>query len=214
MYILAWIALCLFLGAIRLCMYFRVPSSFPRDIPRIPLYTIFLAIWWNLSNIEVYDRWIREPLEKHGAVILWSAGRWNVLLAHPDLVTDLLRNTATYTKAGNQVRAPHGALRTLIGDSLFNADEPNHGLYKSVMQPGLQRRFDPAPFIEKSNVLADKLIAAQKHAEHQRGVLVMPWLQKFTVDMMAVCLLGFDMQVSGKFFARTGYIAYLNPGAC
>lgn len=44
--------------------YFRVPETIPKDIPRIPLYTNILSIWWDMGNSEVYDRWIRGPLEK------------------------------------------------------------------------------------------------------------------------------------------------------
>lgn len=199
MYILTGIAVCVLFGAVRLWQFLRVPSSFPRDIPRIPLYVIFLAMWWDLSNFEVYNRWIREPMEKHGAVILWFADRWNVIMAQPDLVVDLLRNSAIYIKAGNQVRAPYGALGTFVGDNIVNSEGANHRLYKAVMQSGIQRRFDAAPFVEKSRILADRLIASQRQVDSQQGISVMPWLQRFTVDMMSVSFLGFDMKVSGAF---------------
>ncbi|PYI27887.1 putative sporulation-specific N-formyltyrosine oxidase Dit2 [Aspergillus indologenus CBS 114.80] len=180
-------------GAIKIWIRLRPPSSLPRDLPRIPLYTVILALWWDLSNFEIYNRWIRAPLEKHGAVCVFHTGRWNVLVGHPGLVNELFRNEAVYSKAGNHVRAPSTALGALVGDNIVNSTQTNHRLYKSVMQPGLQRRFDAAPFIEKSRILVDRLIAAQKVESH-RGVLVLPWLQKFTLDLVAVCFLGFEMK--------------------
>ncbi|KAJ5548941.1 hypothetical protein N7513_006175 [Penicillium frequentans] len=165
--------------------YFHVPSNLPVNIPRIPIYGWALGIWWGMSHAEVYDRWVREPLEKHGAVIIWSAGRWNILVGDPALLVELFRNHGLYTKAGNQVRVPWSVLGAFVGDNIVNAHGSNWELYTSVMKPGIQRPFDPAFTRSKSKVLVDRLIHTQKEAGSKTGVLVSPWLQKFTVDVMA-----------------------------
>ncbi|KAI9372305.1 cytochrome P450 [Aspergillus egyptiacus] len=166
----------------------------PPDIPRIPIYTFFLASWRKLSNSEIYNRWIREPLEQHGAVVFWNLGRWSVLVGHPDLLSELLRNEAVYEKFGQGARSPHGALGALLGNNIINAAGADHDRYKSIMQPGIQRRFDPAPFADKAGLLVERLLAEQRQAGPGRGIAVFPWLQKSTIDLMALSFLGFDLQ--------------------
>lgn len=175
--------------------HFHVPSNLPANIPRIPIYGWALGIWWGMSHAEVYDRWVREPLEKHGAVIVWFAGRWNILVGDPALLVEMFRNHGLYTKAGNQVRVPWSVLGAFVGDNIVNAHGSNWELYTSVMKPGIQRPFDPAFIRSKSQVLVDRLIHTQKEAGSETGVLVAPWLQKFTVDVMANYFFDLHLQV-------------------
>lgn len=176
--------------------YFRVPKTIPKDIPRIPLYTNILSIWWDMGNFEVYDRWIRGPLEKHGAVATWFTGRWCVLVAHPELLTDLFRNDELYPKIGINIRAPDGSLAAFSGDNIINASSENWKLYTSIMKPGIVKKFDLIPIQKKAVKLVEKLKNAQTQNGSHTGIFVMPWLAKFTQDVMSLCFFGLDLQVS------------------
>lgn len=175
--------------------HFRVPETIPKDIPRIPLYTNVLSIWWNMGDSEVYDRWIRRPLEKHGAVATWFTGRWCVLVAHPELLTDLFRNDELYPKIGINIRAPDGSLAAFSGDNIINAGIENWKLYTSIMKPGIVKKFDLMPIQKKAVKLVEKLKKVQTQSEPHTGIFVMPWLAKFTQDVMSLCFFSLDLQV-------------------
>lgn len=175
--------------------YFHVPSTIPRDIPRIPVYVYVCSIWWEMGHIEVYNRWVREPLEKHGAVAIWYNGRWSVLVAHPDMITDLLRNIELYPKAGRPKRAPGSILGVFIGDNIVNTEVQTWRTYAAIMKPGILKKFEMAPIQMKATKLVERLVQAQSKSEPHVGVPIMPWLAKFTQDVMFLCFFGFDMQV-------------------
>lgn len=176
--------------------YFHVPMTIPRDIPRIPLYTNILSIWWDMGDSEVYNRWIRKPLEKHGAVATWFTGRWCVLVAHPELLTGLFRNDELYPKIGINIRAPDGSLAAFSGDNIINAGNENWKLYTSIMKPGIVKKFDLVPIHKKATKLVEKLIRAQSQSGSHTGIFVMPWLARFTQDVMSLCFFSLDLQVS------------------
>ncbi|PYH88060.1 cytochrome P450 [Aspergillus ellipticus CBS 707.79] len=181
-------------GAALLWWYFHVPSSIPRDIPRIPLYVCLLSIWWNLGHPEVYNRWIRQPLEKHGAVVVWFTGHWCILVTHPDYLTDLFRNDEVYPKIGINIRAPEGVLGAFSGDNIINTGHANWGTFTSIMKPGILQRFDLGRIQQKASRLTERLLQAQKESGPRTGILIMPWLARLTQDVMSLCLFGFDLQ--------------------
>lgn len=83
--------------------YFRMPNSLP-NVPAIPVYVSLAGLWANMGNDEIYDRWLRKPLETHGAVKVWFRGRWSILTTRPDLLSFIFRNEDLYAKAGTSHR--------------------------------------------------------------------------------------------------------------
>ncbi|KAF2195915.1 putative sporulation-specific N-formyltyrosine oxidase Dit2 [Zopfia rhizophila CBS 207.26] len=189
--------------------YIHVPWNFPRQLPRIPLYVSLLGLWSNMGQDEIYERWLRRPLEKHGAVVIWFAGRWNVLVTRPHYLTDMFRNEDVYAKAGSQVKIPWSVIASLVGDNIINSHGTTWRLYTGIMKPGMQKReFDTKPMLRKSRRLVDLFIEKQNAvAEDEEtgiedGVFVNGLVQKWAIDVMGESFLDYDFQCLEKPHVR------------
>ncbi|XHF99349.1 hypothetical protein AWENTII_002855 [Aspergillus wentii] len=174
--------------------YLHVPWNFPK-LPRIPFYVSILGLWSDMGQDEIYERWLRKPLEKHGAVIIWFGGRWSILAIRSDLLTDMFRNDDVYTKAGSQLRTPWSVIATLVGDNIITAHGDTWRLYTSIMKPGMQKKtFDTQPTLNKSRRFVDKLLEQQKDAGNGTSILVNSYVQRYCVDVMGENFLDLDFQ--------------------
>lgn len=176
--------------------YIRIPGNMPKNIPTVPIYISLLGLWSDMGQDDIFDRWLREPLEKHGAVKIWFAGRWNVLATRPQFLVDMFRHEDVYAKAGSQKKIPWSVIAALVGDNIINAHGQNWKLYTSIMKAGLQRRItDSAPLLEKSRLFVDILVEEQKKLGAERGVLVNPIIQRWALSCMGINFLNVDLEV-------------------
>jgi xanthocillin biosynthesis cytochrome P450 monooxygenase len=100
---------------LRLWWHIHIPSDMPKNIPSIPIYVLLLGLWNNMGQDEIYERWLRKPMEKHGAVIIWVTGKWSILVTGSQYVTDMFRNEDVYAKAGSSVKVPWSVISSLVG---------------------------------------------------------------------------------------------------
>ncbi|KAJ5958084.1 Cytochrome P450 [Penicillium vulpinum] len=181
-----------------LTWYLHVPRTLP-NLPRIPIYVSILGLWSPMGQDEIYERWFRTPLEKHGAVLVWFAGRWSVLVSRPDWLTDMFRNEQIYAKAGSQIKIPHAVIATLVGDNIINAHGENWRLYTGIMKAGLQKKvFETTSLLKQSRKLVNVLIDLQKEIGSKEGILVMADVQKWAVDVMGENFLDLDLKSLGQ----------------
>jgi unspecific monooxygenase len=186
--------------------YIRIPSDMPKNIPTVPIYISLLGLWSDMGQDDIFDRWLRIPLEKHGAVKIWFAGRWNVLATRPQFLVDMFRHEDVYAKAGSQKKIPWSVIAALVGDNIINAHGQNWKLYTSIMKPGLQRRItDSVPLLEKSRLFVDILLEEQDHLG-ESGVLVNPIIQRWALSCMGISFMNVDLEVCSPFPAA----AYTN----
>jgi len=176
--------------------YVHVPCDMPRHLPRIPIYVSLVGLWSNMGQDETYARWLKEPLEKHGAVIIWFAGRWSVLVTRPQYLTDMFRNEDLYAKAGSQIKIPWSVIASLVGDNVINTHD-NWKLFTSIMKPGMQKKdFNTGPIMAKSKKFVDVLLEAQDAAGKENGVVVNQYIQRYAIDVMGESFLDIDFEVS------------------
>lgn len=177
--------------------YTRIPSSMPKNIPTVPIYISLLGIWSDMGQDAIYDRWLREPLEKHGAVKIWFAGRWNVMATRPQFLEDMFRHEDVYAKAGSPKKIPWSVIAALVGDNIINSHGETWRLFASIMKPGLQRRItDSGPLLEKSRKFVDILLEEQSRLEDGEGVLVNPIIQRWALSCMGISFMNVDLEVS------------------
>ena len=177
--------------------YIRVPGDMPKNIPTVPIYISLLGLWSDMGQDTIYDRWLREPLEKYGAVKIWFAGRWNVLATRPQFLVDMFRHEDIYAKAGSQKKIPWSVIAALVGDNIINAHGDNWKLYTSIMKPGLQRRItDSTPLLQKSRLFVDILLQDQERLGDGRGILVNPIIQRWALSCMGLSFMGVDLEVN------------------
>jgi hypothetical protein len=71
-----------FFGVASLFVYlFTPPRHFPRNIPTIPFYYALLPLYFDVDQAENYRRYLKEPLAKYGAVKIFFASQWNILVS-------------------------------------------------------------------------------------------------------------------------------------
>ncbi|KAJ5981439.1 hypothetical protein N7522_013860 [Penicillium canescens] len=185
-----------------LAWYLHTPNTLP-NLPKIPIYVSIIGLWSSMGQDEIYERWFRAPLEKHGAVLVWFAGRWSVLVSRPDWLTEMYRNDQLYAKAGSQKKIPHSVIATLVGDNIINAHE-NWRLFTSIMKPGLQKKvFETSSLLRQSRRLVDILIALQRDVGEGKGILVNADVQKWAVDVMGENFLDLEFKSLGQ---PTGHV--------
>ncbi|KAJ5681380.1 Cytochrome monooxygenase xanG [Penicillium maclennaniae] len=174
--------------------YIRIPSDLPKNIPIVPIYISLLGLWSDMGQDAIFDRWLRTPLEKHGAVRIWFAGRWNVLATRPQFLVDMFRHEDVYAKAGSQKKIPWSVIAALVGDNIINAHGENWKLYTSIMKPGLQRRITKSgPLLQKSKLFVDILLEEQEK-QGEKGVLVNPIIQRWALSCMGISFMNVDLE--------------------
>ncbi|KAL4914879.1 cytochrome P450 [Aspergillus aurantiobrunneus] len=181
-------------AAVLLWWYFRVPATIPRDIPRVPVYVNLIAMWYDMSPIELYNARYRPLLEQHGAIAIWFTGTWCVLVAKPEYVVDLFRNDETYPKVGVNVRGSGSLMGIFAGENIINSARPNWGTLSAVMKPGFLKTFDQSPIHEKAKKVPALVLQSQKQVGAHGGVKVFHWMEKYAQDVMSLCLFDFDLQ--------------------
>ena len=175
----------------------RIPSNFPKNIPAVPIYLSLMGLWSDMGQDEIYDRWLRLPLEKHGAIKIWFAGRWNILMTRPEFLSDMLRREDVFAKAGSQKKIPWSVMASLVGDNIINAHGDDWKLYTSVMKAGLQKpNFNTDRLLQKTRRFVDILLKEQTAIGGQGSVLVNPIIQRFSIAAMGESFLDIDFEVS------------------
>ena len=175
----------------------KIPSSLPTNIPAVPIYISLLGLWSDMGQDEIYDRWLREPLEKYGAVKIWFAGQWSILMTRPEFLSDMLKREDIFAKAGSQKKIPWSVVASLVGDNIINSHGDDWKLYTSIMKPGMQKtNFDSRPILDKSRRFVDILLGEQKINGQNKGVLVNPVIQRYAIAAMGESFLDIDFEVS------------------
>lgn len=88
------------------------PLNFPKNIPTIPFYVVFLPVIFPIDQTELYDLYIRESMEKYGAVKFFFGSRWNILVSRSEYLAQIFKDEDTFAKSGNQ-RKSHTVLLPL-----------------------------------------------------------------------------------------------------
>ncbi|KAL4745599.1 hypothetical protein BDW72DRAFT_198483 [Aspergillus terricola var. indicus] len=190
----------LFVGALAvtatalLWRYFRVPSTIPSNIPRIPIWINFYAWYHDLSVIELYNSFYREKMEKHGAIAVWFTGTWCVLVTKPEYLVEIFRNEEAYPKVGVNFRGRGSIMGIFAGENIINSSKPNWTTLSNVMRPGFLKSFDTQAIHAKARKVPERFLQAQRDIGKGKGVLVAPWMEKYAQDVMGLCLFDFDLQ--------------------
>lgn len=167
---------------------FTPPRGFPKNIPTIPFYYALLPLFRDCDQAELYRQYLKEPLEKYGAVKIFFGGRWNILVRKPSYIAEVFKHEDIYAKSGNQKKIPHGVLAGYTGDNIISAHGENWKLYTSIIKPALQRDQDPTMFWRNSKQLKSMLIQDSKTTT--TGTSVYGLLQRYALANLSDVLYG------------------------
>ncbi|PGH30762.1 hypothetical protein GX50_06482 [[Emmonsia] crescens] len=175
--------------------YLRIPSDMPKNIPTVPFYVSSIARFIDFGQDEIYDRWLREPLEKYGAVKFWFSSQWTVLLAKPEYINDLLRNENVFTKEGNSKRIPFSVIAAFLGNNIISAHGETWKLYTSIMKAGIQRRItDTSKLLGRSKQLVRAILQSQEAAGEDFGIDLESLVSRYTIYIVGEHFLQTDFE--------------------
>ncbi|CAH01349.1 putative cytochrome P450 [Kluyveromyces lactis] len=167
------------------------PIGLPWSLPTIPIYVSFLPILTDMDQLEIFERYIRHPMEKYGAVKIFFANRWNILTSKPEFLNIMFRDEDTFAKSGNQKKIPYSLLAKYTGDNVISAHGKVWMKYRSCIQNQLNV-FDSKPLIDNAQLFV-KLLKKSIEDNTEGTVLLPPLIQRLTLANIAKIALGFDI---------------------
>ena len=178
---------------------FRIPTGLPSNIPTVPMYVHLIPAWASLGGDEIYERWLRQPLEEYGAVKVWFRGHWSIQTTRPDLLSYMFRNEEhLFGKRGNFSKVPGSVVAALVGDNVLGAHGEPWKAISSIMKPGVRTAFqDSRPFLENAKRFV-RLLLQQLAEAGPDGVKVEPLLQRLTLEIMGETLFDTHLGVGNK----------------
>ena len=163
------------------------PLNFPRNIPTIPFYVSFLG---GMDQLEKFEKYLRTKLEKHGAVKIYFASRWNILVTKPEYLVHIFKNEDVFAKSGNHIKIPGSVLATYTGDNIISAHGQLWRLYRDVMAQSIQfPNLDP--IAENTNNLMKDLENALKF---DSSVAITDFLQQYSLANVGDCIVGSNLR--------------------
>jgi unspecific monooxygenase len=92
------------------------PPRYPRNIPSIPFWVTLLALIRDIDQEDIYKRYIQKPLQRNGAVKIFFAGQWNLVVQRPNYLVEIFKNEEIYQKTGNQKKIPRSVFAEFLGN--------------------------------------------------------------------------------------------------
>lgn len=166
------------------------PLNFPRNIPTIPFYVSLLPLIYDIDQEEIYDKYLREKLEKYGAVKIYFASQWNILVTKPQYLQQIFKYEDIFSKSGNQKKAPHSLLSQYTGDNVISAHGDSWKLYRKIITQSIQFP-NTAPVVTNTK----KLVRLIKRELQKNDLLVVSdFIQRFCLANIGDSMLGVDLQ--------------------
>ncbi|KAK3900200.1 cytochrome P450-DIT2 [Staphylotrichum tortipilum] len=189
------IAELLLLGAVLTFLVYNIfllPPKYPTNIPAVPFWVALIPFFKDVDQSDIFRAYIEQPLRTHGAVKLFFAGQWNILVHKPSYVAEILKDDHIYEKSGNQKKIPHSVLAEFLGENIITSHGAVWKSFQSVVKPGLQRKFEVDKIASNAATLCALFKDAQLHAGTE-GVAVQDLLQRYSVANCSEVLLQTDL---------------------
>lgn len=110
-----WACLIIFALIIPLLFVFTPPRH-PREIPSVPFWVTLLPVLFDVDQQQIFEQYIATRLYRHGAIKLFFAGQWNIIVERPEFISEVLKREQIYNKSGNQKKIPHSVLADFLGE--------------------------------------------------------------------------------------------------
>lgn len=167
------------------------PVNFPKNIPTIPFYVTMLSLFTNLDQQDIYDRFLKEKLEKYGAVKIYFGSRWNILVSKPNLLVQIFQNENKFAKSGNHIKIPYAILSDYTGDNLISSHGSNWRLYREVLTNAIQFP-NLEPVVENSQRFIDLLLEKTKVSQ---TIFMGDVIQRYSLANIMECMFGLNLQL-------------------
>jgi xanthocillin biosynthesis cytochrome P450 monooxygenase len=153
-------------------------------IPKVSFWITLYDVCRGIGRTEFYDKRLRRLLETHGAVYVWNAGHWTILVAKPEYLTCMFRNESVVAKAGFYRKIPYGMLAAYFGENIIDSHGALWKGFISIVKPGIQRPYS----IEYIRLVSARLISAFLRAQssaapNSTGIPIEPFIQRWAVEI-------------------------------
>lgn len=167
------------------------PLNFPKTIPTIPFYVIFLPSILDIDQVELFNLYLRDPLEKYGAAKIFFGSRWNIIVSRPDYLAQIFKDEDTFAKSGNQKKIPYSVIAKYTGDNIISAHGEVWKKYRSIMANGLQH-FDDGPFYRNARLMCQVLDTELANFGGEASIAMSSYIQRLSLDNISQTVLGFN----------------------
>lgn len=175
---------------------FLLPPRYPQGIPAVPFWVTLIPFFKDVDQSETFKKYIEGPIRTHGAVKIFFAARWNVLVHHPRYLSEVFKRENIYQKSGNQKKIAHSVLAAFLGDNIISSHGSTWKEYRDVIKPGLQRTFEAEILVRNAEKLCGLLgDASFQAAGAPRAIIVQELLQRYTIANIAQVILQTDFGV-------------------
>lgn len=165
------------------------PLNFPKNIPTIPFYVSLLPLIYDIDQEEIYDKYLREKVEKYGAVKIYFASQWNILVTKPQYLQQIFKYEDIFSKSGNQKKAPHSLLSLYTGDNVISAHGDNWKLYRKIITQSIQFP-NSAPVVKNTKKLVSLI---REELEENDLLAISDFIQRFCLANIGDSMLGVDL---------------------
>ncbi|EGW34154.1 Dit2 protein [Spathaspora passalidarum NRRL Y-27907] len=166
------------------------PFNFPKTIPTIPFYVSFLGSYENLDQEQIYKRYLKDKLEKYGAVKIYFASRWNILVSRPEYLLTIFKNEDVYAKSGNHIKIPGSVMASYTGDNIISAHGELWKLYREVVAPSIQFP-DKEPVYKNTKMMLEIIENELKNSD---TIAIADILQRYTLNNVGNSMIGIDFR--------------------
>lgn len=165
------------------------PIGFPRNLPTIPFYVCILCPLLGMDQEEIYRSYLQDKLETYGAVIIYFASRWNVLVTKPEYLQQILRQDNVFMKSGNQKKIPYSVLAEYTGDNVISACGENWKLYRNLVTHAVQ-----FPQLDSIRLNCDKLVQMihESLKEEREAINISDVIQRYCLANIGDAVIGVD----------------------
>ncbi|CAG7953154.1 unnamed protein product [Penicillium salamii] len=168
-------------------VFLLTPPRHPRHIPSAPFWITLLPLFFEIDQQQIFRQYIAEPLFKHGAIKIFFAGQWNVIVQRPPYVSEVFKKEQIFNKSGNQKKIPHSVLAEFLGSNIISARDEEWRCYRTVIKPGLQRLFHAKPIVENAKRLS-KIIWQQQRRSSDKGIEIQNIFQRYSSANLVSCI--------------------------
>lgn len=179
--------------AVELLFY---PLPHVKGIPTVPFWVALLPLVKDIDQMDVFKAYIEEPLRKHGAVKIFFASQWNIIVHHPRYLAEVLKHTSIYEKSGNDEKIPHSVLASLLGNNIISGRGDTWKTYQRVIKPGLQARQDLGRLQDNATKLRNMIL---DQLEESGSAKLHSIVQKHTINNFTDIFYNTDTKVSLSF---------------
>ncbi|KAK2735922.1 hypothetical protein FQN57_001062 [Myotisia sp. PD_48] len=170
-----------------------LPTKKEGNIPVIPFYLSLYDACRGVGKTSFYNTRLRTLMEKHGALYIWSAGRWTVLVTSPKYLVRIFRNEQVVAKSGFNKKVPWGVFARLMGENITDTRGDLWKTFTSIMKPGIQRPFEIDSLVRKSSKLVDLFLQDQAMAQGGRGISTDLFVQRWAISIYAEYFLDVEL---------------------